>query len=68
MRLAVVGQIKRGKSNLVNALLGEDVAATGQLELTFTVSEFCDAEKRSVCVHYKDGTTEGRFQPKRCGA
>ena len=59
MRLAVVGQIKRGKSTLVNALLGEDIAATGQLELTFTVSEFRHDEYQAIFVRYKDGTSEG---------
>jgi hypothetical protein len=64
MRLAVVGQIKRGKSTLVNALLGEHVAATGQLELTFTVSEFRHADDRAIYVHYKDGTIEGPLPPE----
>jgi hypothetical protein len=54
MRVAVAGQIKRGKSTLVNALLGEEIAPTAQLEATFTVSEFHDAARRSVVVHYKD--------------
>jgi hypothetical protein len=64
MRLAVVGQIKRGKSTLVNALLGEEIAATGQLELTFTVSEFRYAKDRSVFVHFKDGSHKGPLPPK----
>ncbi|GAB7108264.1 hypothetical protein JCM4814A_65780 [Streptomyces phaeofaciens JCM 4814] len=38
LRLAVAGQIKRGKSTLVNALPGERVALTGQLEVTFAVT------------------------------
>jgi Dynamin family len=58
LRLAVAGQIKRGKSTLVNALLGQDVAATGQLELTFTVTEFRHAERVTVTVRYKDGSEE----------
>ena len=64
MRLAVVGQIKRGKSTLVNALLGEEIAATGQLELTFTVSEFRYALERSVFVHFKDGSRKGPLPPE----
>jgi Dynamin family len=64
MRLAVVGQIKRGKSTLVNALLSEEVAATGQLELTFTVSEFRYAKERSVFVHFKDGSHKGPLPPE----
>ncbi len=63
MRLAMVGQIKRGKSTLVNALLGQQIAATGQLELTFTVTEFRYADECSVYVHYKDGTVEGPLAP-----
>jgi hypothetical protein len=63
MRLAVAGQIKRGKSTLVNALLREEVAATGQLELTFTVSELCHGDTRAVTVHYKEGGSEGPFPP-----
>ena len=63
LRLAVVGQIKRGKTTLVNALLGEDVAATGQLELTFTVSEFSYGDTRSIRVHNKDSSIEGPLPP-----
>jgi hypothetical protein len=63
LRLAVVGQIKRGKSTLVNAVLGEQVAATGPLELTFTVSEFHYGAERAVRVHYKDGSVDGPLPP-----
>ncbi|MEV6397169.1 dynamin family protein [Streptomyces sp. NPDC051907] len=55
MRVAVAGQIKRGKSTLVNALLGAEVADTGQLELTFNVCEFHHAEHPRLLVHFKDG-------------
>jgi hypothetical protein len=63
MRVAVVGQIKRGKSTLVNALLGEEIAATGQLELTFTVSEFRHGPSHALWVHFKDGRVEGPLAP-----
>jgi hypothetical protein len=52
MRVAVVAQIKRGKSTLVNALLGQDIAPTAQLEATFTVGEFFDAPQPRVVVHF----------------
>lgn len=64
LRLAVVGQIKRGKSTLVNALLGEQVAVSGQLELTFTVSEFQHGDERAVRVWYKDGSSDGPLPPR----
>ncbi|GLY25531.1 dynamin family protein [Micromonospora sp. NBRC 101691] len=63
MRLAVVGQIKRGKSTLVNALLGAELSATGRAELTFTVSEFRYADRPEIVVHYKDGTVSTGFAP-----
>jgi len=54
MRVAVVAQIKRGKSTLVNALLGQDIAPTSQLEATFTVGEFFDAPQPRVVVHFTE--------------
>ena len=59
MRVAIVAQIKRGKSTLVNALLGQNVAPTAQLEATFTVGEFYDAPQPEVVVHF----TESGAQP-----
>lgn len=58
MRVAVVAQIKRGKSTLVNALLGQDIAPTSQLEATFTVGEFFDAPQPSVIVHFTEPAGE----------
>ena len=39
-RVLVVGRLKAGKSTLVNALIGENVAATGALETTNAVTVF----------------------------
>ena len=36
MRVAIVGQIKAGKSTMLNALLGEELVATGTEELRTT--------------------------------
>ncbi len=58
MRLAVVGQVNRGKSTLVNALLGAGVVATGRQELTFNVNELYFAESETIVVHFRDGTPE----------
>ena len=65
MRVAVAGQIKRGKSTLVNALLGEPVAATGQLELTLNVNELRYGEQPSVTVHHRDGTPPEQVSVER---
>ncbi|MBE4734419.1 MULTISPECIES: dynamin family protein [Streptomyces] len=64
MRVAVAGQIKRGKSTLVNALLGEEVSDTGQLELTFNVCEFHHSPHPRLLVHFKDGRAPEEWHPE----
>ncbi|MBD2483941.1 dynamin family protein [Planktothrix sp. FACHB-1365] len=54
MRLAIVGTIKAGKSTLMNALLGEEVVATGTVEATFNVNLLQYGERPSLRVFYKD--------------
>jgi GTPase SAR1 family protein len=55
MRVAIMGQIKKGKSTLVNALLAEHIVPTGTLETSFNVNELYWATNPSLKVHYKDG-------------
>jgi len=54
MRLAIVGMIKAGKSTLMNAMLGEEVVATGTVEATFNVNLLQHGEQPSLRVFYKD--------------
>ena len=56
MRVALVGQIKKGKSTLVNALIQRDLAATGLLETTFSVTELYHASEWEGFVCYRDGS------------
>nr|WP_269328843.1 dynamin family protein [Kineosporia babensis] len=70
MRVAVAGEIKRGKSTLVNALIGaeggltvadaeaEAAMATGQLETTYVLTEIVHGSRPSLRVLRKDGTAE----------
>ncbi len=55
--LAVVGEVKAGKSTLINALLGEDILPTGVLQTSSAIVEICKSEKKYVEVHYADGHT-----------
>lgn len=55
MRVAIVGHIKAGKSTMLNALLGEELAPTGNEELTFNVNLLCHGRDPSLTVHFKDG-------------
>ncbi len=54
MRVAIVGKIKTGKSTLMNALLGEEMVATGNRELTFNINWLKYAEKPGLRVNFKD--------------
>lgn len=53
--LAVLGQMKRGKSSLLNALLGKDILPTGVLPLTSVVTEIRYAAVPSARVVYQSG-------------
>ena len=48
--LAVVGQFKRGKSSLMNAIIGRDILPTGVLPLTsaITVLKYGPREKLTI--------------------
>lgn len=60
--LAIAGKVKAGKSFLVNALLGIDIAVTGNTETTATVNVFkkgtpISKDKPILCL-YTDGHKE----------
>lgn len=58
IHLAVLGQMKRGKSSLINALLGVDVLPTGVVPLTSVVTEIRGGTEAFARVHYKSGVTD----------
>jgi Dynamin family len=60
MRVAVIGQVKAGKSTLMNALLGDEVAPTGPEELTYNVNTFVHAAEPALTVHFRDGRPSER--------
>jgi GTPase SAR1 family protein len=64
MRVAIVGQIKAGKSTMMNALLGETIVPTGRVEATFNVNCFKYAPDASLVVHFKDGRPPERKAPE----
>lgn len=57
-RLAVLGQFKRGKSSLLNALLGEPLLPTGVLPLTAVPTVLRYGPERRVWVTRLDGRVE----------
>lgn len=56
--LAVMGQYKRGKSTLINALLGEPVLPTGVLPLTSIATELKSGPRRRAEVIFSNGRRE----------
>ena len=53
--LAVVGEVKAGKSTFINALLGESVLPTDVLQSSSAVVEIFKSDKKYVEVQYADG-------------
>lgn len=56
--VAIVGEFKRGKSTLINALLGQEVLPADVLPATATLNRVTYSEEPYVVVEYKDGTSE----------
>jgi len=56
--LAVVGQFKRGKSTLMNAVLGRDLLPTGLLPVTSAITTLCYGSTERVVLRRKGWVLE----------
>ncbi|MGC1307218.1 MAG: dynamin family protein [Phormidesmis sp.] len=56
--IAVVGEFKRGKSTLINALLGRAVLPADTLPATATLNRIRYGTKAQATIHYQDGRLE----------
>lgn len=54
-RVAVIGEFKRGKSSLLNALLGTSVLPTDVLPTTSTLNRIVYSNKKEITIVYKNG-------------
>ena len=68
LRVAIAGKVKAGKSTLLNALVGEELAATDAGECTRIVTWYADGPTYAVTAHLTDGTAEPRPFNRRDGA
>jgi ribosome biogenesis GTPase A len=59
--LAVLGQFKRGKSTLLNALTGEPILPVGVVPLTAAPTFLQYGETAKIMVQYKDGCPADAF-------
>lgn len=55
LRVAIVGEFNAGKSSLINALIGEDVAPVGVLPTTATLNHLVWAPDRFARIERSDG-------------
>jgi small GTP-binding protein len=60
LRVLVVGEAKRGKSTLVNALLGREILPTGVTPLTAVPTTVTQGTDEGLDVAFSDGRTEHR--------
>ena len=58
LRVAIAGKVKAGKSTLLNALVGEDVAPTDAGECTRVVTWYRDGSVPRVVLHPRTGGAE----------
>jgi GTP-binding protein EngB required for normal cell division len=62
--LAVVGQFKRGKSSLMNAVIGRDLLPTGLLPLTSAITTLCYGSPEQVMLRRKGWAFEQEISLK----
>ena len=58
LKVFLIGEVKAGKSTLINALVGQDISPTNILEATAAIWEIGYAEQSSTTILYKDGREE----------
>ena len=57
LRVAIAGKVKAGKSTLLNALVGEQMAPTDAGECTRIVTWYCQSHRYLVEAHTSSGTS-----------
>lgn len=65
-RVAVIGEFKRGKSSLLNALLGVPVLPTDILPTTGTINRIVYGVEKEMEILYKDGSREKKGLSELC--
>src|SRR6478609_720455 len=68
LRVAIAGKIKAGKSTLLNALVGEELAPTDAGECTKIVTWYHRGDQPQVFLHPRSGAPEAAFFSRETGA
>lgn len=56
--LVVLGQFKRGKSSLINALIGDDLLPTAAVPLTSVVTKIVHGPQKQAVISFRDGSRQ----------
>ncbi|MCY7341601.1 MAG: dynamin family protein [Pseudonocardia sp.] len=67
LRLAIAGKVKAGKSTLLNALVGEDLAPTDAGECTRVVTWYVDGHAPGVALYPRGGGAPRALRIERAG-
>ena len=62
--LAIVGEVKAGKSTFINAILGEAILPAGNLQATSEIVEIYRSDKMEVQVTFANGKTQVEDNPQ----
>lgn len=68
LRVAIAGKVKAGKSTLLNAMVGEELAPTDAGECTRIVTWYQDGPRYRATAHLPDGQAEQRPFDRTDGA
>ncbi|MEH1127769.1 dynamin family protein [Micromonospora sp. CPCC 206061] len=68
LRVAIAGKVKAGKSTLLNAMVGEELAPTDAGECTRIVTWYQDGPRYRATAHLPDGQAEQRPFDRADGA
>lgn len=60
-RILVIGEFSRGKSTLINALLGEDILPSDYSPTTAIINEIKYGEEKRAVLHFRHPLPESRF-------
>ncbi len=58
LRVLLLGRFKAGKSSLINAILGRDMAAVDALEKTAWIARYWPSDDEFCYIYHKNGTCE----------
>lgn len=58
LKVVLMGEVKAGKSTLLNAIVGDQVSPVGVSETTAVIIEVVYADERKGTIKYTDGTKE----------